>query len=74
LQFIVGGNWKCNGTMGSVKILISELNAGKIDADVGASPSETSQHNEKHTYHKWVRVRVGVRVRLCRWISCVSHI
>jgi triosephosphate isomerase len=33
-KFIVGGNWKCNGTLGSVKTLISELNAGKIDADV----------------------------------------
>jgi hypothetical protein len=27
-RFIVGGNWKCNGTTASVKALIDELNAG----------------------------------------------
>lgn len=33
-KFIVGGNWKCNGTAASVKDLVKALNAGKIDADV----------------------------------------
>ena len=33
-KFIVGGNWKCNGTAESVKALVKELNSGKIDADV----------------------------------------
>merc|ERR1712216_633016 len=33
-KFIVGGNWKCNGTAESVKSLVKELNSGKIDADV----------------------------------------
>jgi len=33
-KFIVGGNWKCNGTVESVKLLVKNLNAGKIDADV----------------------------------------
>lgn len=33
-KFIVGGNWKCNGTVESVKALVKELNAGKIDADL----------------------------------------
>lgn len=33
-KFIVGGNWKCNGTVSSVKKLIADLNAGNITADV----------------------------------------
>lgn len=33
-KFIVGGNWKCNGTAASVETLVKELNSGKIDADL----------------------------------------
>eukprot|EP00240_Pyramimonas_obovata_P015479 CAMPEP_0118933886 /NCGR_PEP_ID=MMETSP1169-20130426/12837_1 /TAXON_ID=36882 /ORGANISM="Pyramimonas obovata, Strain CCMP722" /LENGTH=303 /DNA_ID=CAMNT_0006876713 /DNA_START=73 /DNA_END=984 /DNA_ORIENTATION=- len=33
-KFVVGGNWKCNGTIDSVKQLVSALNAGSITADV----------------------------------------
>jgi hypothetical protein len=29
-RFIVGGNWKCNGDLASVRSLIAELNAGDI--------------------------------------------
>lgn len=33
-KFIVGGNWKCNGTTESIAQLISDLNAGTITKDV----------------------------------------
>lgn len=29
-KFFVGGNWKCNGTHGSVEKLVAELNAGDV--------------------------------------------
>eukprot|EP00421_Protoceratium_reticulatum_P018992 CAMPEP_0168391996 /NCGR_PEP_ID=MMETSP0228-20121227/18271_1 /TAXON_ID=133427 /ORGANISM="Protoceratium reticulatum, Strain CCCM 535 (=CCMP 1889)" /LENGTH=306 /DNA_ID=CAMNT_0008405325 /DNA_START=83 /DNA_END=1003 /DNA_ORIENTATION=+ len=32
-RFIVGGNWKANGSPESVKQLIEELNAGKLEVD-----------------------------------------
>ena len=38
-RFVVGGNWKCNGTRASVKALIEELNAGELrDVDVVVAP------------------------------------
>ncbi|XP_077231122.1 triosephosphate isomerase, chloroplastic-like [Tasmannia lanceolata] len=33
-KFFVGGNWKCNGTKGSISKLVSDLNSAKIEADV----------------------------------------
>merc|ERR1719247_3117687 len=33
-RFVVGGNWKANGTPESVKQLVEELNKGKIDQDI----------------------------------------
>mmetsp|Transcript_40463 Transcript_40463/g.49074 ORF Transcript_40463/g.49074 Transcript_40463/m.49074 type:complete len:328 (-) Transcript_40463:232-1215(-) len=33
-KFVVGGNWKCNGTTDSITQLITDLNAGSITADV----------------------------------------
>lgn len=33
-QFLVGGNWKCNGTVASVKTLVSDLNAGSVPSDI----------------------------------------
>lgn len=33
-QFLVGGNWKCNGTVESVKTLVSDLNAGSVPSDI----------------------------------------
>lgn len=33
-KFLVGGNWKCNGTVESVKTLVSDLNAGSVPADI----------------------------------------
>lgn len=33
-KFLVGGNWKCNGTVESVKTLVSDLNAGSVPSDV----------------------------------------
>lgn len=32
-KFFVGGNWKANGTPESVKTLVQELNAGKVEVD-----------------------------------------
>ena len=29
-KFFVGGNWKCNGTLESVKKLVSDLNAADV--------------------------------------------
>jgi len=43
-KFIVGGNWKCNGTVESVKSLVSELNAGDITADVDVVCAPTFVH------------------------------
>ena len=39
-RFIVGGNWKCNGTRDSVAALLVSLNAGKIvdNVDVVVAP------------------------------------
>lgn len=33
-KFFVGGNWKCNGTLESVKKLVSDLNAANVPSDV----------------------------------------
>eukprot|EP00210_Caulerpa_lentillifera_P007722 g7368.t1 len=33
-KFFVGGNWKCNGTLDSVKKLVGELNSGSIPTNV----------------------------------------
>lgn len=33
-KFFVGGNWKCNGSLESVKKLVAELNSGSIPSDV----------------------------------------
>ena len=33
-KFVVGGNWKCNGTIDSIDKLCASLNSGKITADV----------------------------------------
>ena len=33
-KFIVGGNWKCNGDMASIKSLVADLNAGAVNCDV----------------------------------------
>lgn len=33
-RFIVGGNWKCNGTRDSISSLIKELNAGDVEKNV----------------------------------------
>jgi triosephosphate isomerase len=33
-KFFVGGNWKSNGTMTSVKQLINDLNAGSVPSDI----------------------------------------
>ena len=33
-KFVVGGNWKCNGTKDSIDKLCASLNSGKITADV----------------------------------------
>lgn len=33
-KFLIGGNWKCNGTVESVKTLVSDLNAGSVPSDV----------------------------------------
>jgi triosephosphate isomerase len=34
-RFIVGGNWKCNGTKDSVAALVKSLNAGKERGEGG---------------------------------------
>jgi len=33
-KFVVGGNWKCNGSIESIEKLCATLNSGKITADV----------------------------------------
>lgn len=33
-KFLVGGNWKCNGTHASVEQLVMGLNAGRVPADI----------------------------------------
>ena len=33
-KFVVGGNWKCNGTKDSIDKLCASLNSGEITADV----------------------------------------
>ncbi|XP_024398301.1 triosephosphate isomerase, chloroplastic isoform X1 [Physcomitrium patens] len=33
-RFFVGGNWKCNGTVESLKKLVDELNSAKLEEDV----------------------------------------
>ena len=33
-KFLVGGNWKCNGTQDSVSKLVSGLNAGSVPGDI----------------------------------------
>jgi len=41
-RFIVGGNWKCNGTKASVTALIDELNAGQLSGakvDIVVAPT-----------------------------------
>lgn len=43
-QFLVGGNWKCNGSVESVKTLVSDLNAGTIPADVEVVCAPTFVH------------------------------
>ena len=39
-RFIVGGNWKCNGTKASVEALVAGLNAGDLadNVDVVVAP------------------------------------
>jgi triosephosphate isomerase (TIM) len=43
-QFLVGGNWKCNGTVESVKTLVSDLNAGTFPSDVEVVCAPTFVH------------------------------
>lgn len=43
-KFIVGGNWKCNGTVESVRSLIASLNAGDVTADVDVVCAPTFVH------------------------------
>eukprot|EP00959_Pyramimonas_sp_CCMP1952_P448536 9391802-Pyramimonas_sp.AAC.1 len=47
-KFIVGGNWKCNGTMASVKELVDSLNAQKDElsdnVDVVVAPPFLHMH------------------------------
>lgn len=42
-KFVVGGNWKCNGTIASVKQLVADLNAGakniRDDVEVICAPA-----------------------------------
>ncbi|KAK9826910.1 hypothetical protein WJX81_008567 [Elliptochloris bilobata] len=43
-KFLVGGNWKCNGTLDSVSKLISELNSAKIPDDIEVVVAPTFVH------------------------------
>ncbi len=43
-KFLVGGNWKCNGTLDSVSKLISELNSAKVPEDVEIVVAPTYVH------------------------------
>lgn len=33
-RFFVGGNWKANGSLESVRTLVQELNQGQVDSEV----------------------------------------
>lgn len=57
-KFFVGGNWKCNGSVASVKKLVDELNAGGLphDIDVVCAPpfiylDYVLQHLDRSKYH-----------------------
>lgn len=43
-QFLVGGNWKCNGSVESVKTLVSDLNAGTFPSEVEVVCAPTFVH------------------------------
>ena len=43
-QFLVGGNWKCNGSVESVKTLVSDLNAGTFPSNVEVVCAPTFVH------------------------------
>lgn len=41
---VVGGNWKCNGSLNSIKALILELNSAKVPKDVECIVAPTNLH------------------------------
>jgi triosephosphate isomerase (TIM) len=43
-QFLVGGNWKCNGSVESVQTLVSELNSGSLPDNVEVVCAPTFVH------------------------------
>lgn len=46
-KFMVGGNWKCNGTVDSVNQLVSELNDGSVPNDVDIVVAPVAVHIPK---------------------------
>ena len=43
-KFLVGGNWKCNGTVESVTKLVSDLNAGSVPNDIDIVVAPVALH------------------------------
>ncbi|RLN89571.1 hypothetical protein BBJ28_00023553, partial [Nothophytophthora sp. Chile5] len=43
-KFFVGGNWKCNGSLGQAQDLVGMLNTAKIPADVEVVVAPSAVH------------------------------
>lgn len=65
-KFLVGGNWKCNGTQESVRKLVSGLNAGKVPNDIEVVVAPVFIHIKQVIDTLQPPIRVGAQ-------NCWSH-